>query len=89
MGLTQLEVANKAKITVRSYQRIEKGVQDPKTTTSLLIAQALHTTVEEIFPLPQRQLREIEPDGNLVKILQEKNTTKLGEPQQNICSLIR
>ncbi len=50
-GLTQEELAKKANITTRNYQRIEKGVQDPKTTTAILIAQALQTTVEELFPL--------------------------------------
>lgn len=53
-GLTQVEVAKEANITTRNYQRIEKGIQDPKTTTAILIAQALHTTVEELFPLSQR-----------------------------------
>ena len=48
-GLTQVQVAEKAKITERSYQRIEKGAQDPKTKTSKLIAQALNSTVEELF----------------------------------------
>ncbi len=53
-GLTQEELAKKANITTRNYQRIEKGEQDPKTTTAILIAQALQTTVEELFPLSQR-----------------------------------
>lgn len=51
MGITQVQVAEKSHITVRNYQRIEKGIQDPKTTVSILIAKALNTTVEEIFPL--------------------------------------
>ena len=62
-GLTQEELAKKANITTRSYQRIEKGVQDPKTTTAILIAQALNTTVEELFPLSQRS----SSDTNLSK----------------------
>ncbi len=62
-GLTQEELAKKANITTRSYQRIEKGVQDPKTTTAILIAQALNTTVEELFPLSQRN----SSDTNLSK----------------------
>lgn len=48
-GLTQAEVAKQAGITARSYQRVEKGVQDPKTSTAILIAKALNSTVEELF----------------------------------------
>ena len=47
--LTQVEVAQKVGITERSYQRIEKGVQDPKTSIAKLIARALNSTVEELF----------------------------------------
>lgn len=47
--LTQVEVATKVGITERSYQRIEKGEQDPKTSVSKLIARALNSTVEELF----------------------------------------
>ena len=51
-GLTQVQVAEKACITGRNYQRIEKGTQTPKSTTAQLIAKALNSTVEELFPLP-------------------------------------
>lgn len=50
-GLTQLEVAISSNITDRQYRRIEKGEQDPKTKTSILIAKTLNSTVEELFPL--------------------------------------
>lgn len=50
-GLTQLEVAISSNITDRQYRRIEKGEQDPKTKTSILIAKTLNCTVEELFPL--------------------------------------
>lgn len=45
----QNEIAKAAHISLKSYQRIEKGVQDPKTSTSILIAKALNSTVEELF----------------------------------------
>jgi len=51
-GLKQLQIAGKARISVRNYQRIESGKQEPKVSVAILIAQALHTTVEELFPLP-------------------------------------
>lgn len=48
-GLTQVQVAEKAQITERNYQRIEQGGQEPKIKTALLIAQALNTPVEFLF----------------------------------------
>lgn len=65
-GLTQVQVAKKAGITVRAYQYIEADERVPNAYTAQLIAQALGTTVEDLFPLPERQLREIEekPDSN-------------------------
>lgn len=48
-GLTQVEVAKQANISVISYQRIEYGQQTPKLSTAKLIAQALNSTVEELF----------------------------------------
>lgn len=50
-GLMQVEVAEKANITERSYQRYEAGERVPNVQTAILIAKALHTTVEKIFPL--------------------------------------
>lgn len=50
-GLTQVQVAEKACITGRNYQRIERGIQTPKSTTAQLIAKALNSTVEELFPI--------------------------------------
>ena len=48
-GLTQVQVANKAKISVISYQRIEYGQQTPRLSTAILIAQVLNSTVEDLF----------------------------------------
>lgn len=50
-GLTQVEVAEKANIKQRSYQRYEAEERVPNVYTAQLIAQALQTTVEELFPL--------------------------------------
>lgn len=50
-GLKQVHIAKKARISVRNYQRIESGKQEPKVSVAILIAKALHTTVEELFPL--------------------------------------
>lgn len=48
-GLTQVEVAKKAKVTVVCYQRYEYGHRIPRADTAKLIAQALDSSVEELF----------------------------------------
>lgn len=48
-GRTQQEIANLANISLKSYQRIERGVQDPSVTVAILIAKALKSTVEKLF----------------------------------------
>ncbi len=49
MSLTQVQVAEKAQITVRSYQYIESGERIPNARTAILIAKALNSTVEKLF----------------------------------------
>lgn len=48
-GLTQAQVAEKAKVTVTGYQNYEAGRRVPSATTAILIAEALNSTVEELF----------------------------------------
>lgn len=48
-GLTQIQVAEKANITTRQYQRYENGERMPKANTAKLIAKTLNSTVEELF----------------------------------------
>ena len=50
-GLTQVQVAKRAGISNMSYHRYENGERVPNAYTVQLIAKALNTTVEEIFPL--------------------------------------
>ena len=50
-GMTQIQVAQKANIAERSYQNYEAGERTPNVHTAQLIAQALNTTVEELFPV--------------------------------------
>ena len=50
-GLTQVQVAEKANITERSYLRYESGKCVPSVYTAVRIAKALNTKVEKIFPL--------------------------------------
>lgn len=48
-GLTQKQVAEDAKITEVSYQRIEYGTQRPSLATAILIARKVNSTVEDLF----------------------------------------
>lgn len=49
-GLTQVQVAMRAQMSVRNYQRIEAGKCQPRIQTAKSIAEALNCTVEELFP---------------------------------------
>lgn len=48
-GLTQVAVAAKAKVSVRAYQKYEAGQRVPNAVVAKLIAQTLHSTVEDLF----------------------------------------
>ncbi len=48
-SLTQVEVAIKAGITPRHYQRLERGDSIPNVKLAKRIAKALGTTVEDLF----------------------------------------
>lgn len=49
IGLTQVEVANKAGITERAYQNYEAGERIPKADVAVRIARVLKSTVEKLF----------------------------------------
>lgn len=48
-GATQSEVAKCAGISLKSYQRIEHGTQEPTVRTAIRIARALGTSAEALF----------------------------------------
>lgn len=48
-GKTQLEVASSANISLKSYQRIERGKQAPSVDVAIPIAKSLDSTVEDLF----------------------------------------
>ena len=48
-GLTQMQVARKAGISERSYQRYEAGERTPDVYTGQQIAKVLGNTVDKIF----------------------------------------
>lgn len=58
-NLTQYELADKLKIHVASYQRLEYGTRKPKLVTALAIAKILNTTVEDLFDTSSRQTRKV------------------------------
>ncbi len=49
--LSQQAVSDKANIYIRLYQYYEAGEREPGVYTALKIAEALNTTVEELFPI--------------------------------------
>lgn len=49
-GLTQSQVAKKAKIAERVYQYYEAGERVPNVYTAIRIAKAVNSTAEKIFP---------------------------------------
>lgn len=61
--LSQLKIAKMVGISETHYQKIEYGLSKPNVELALKIAQALQTTVEELFPIPQRN----SSDTNLSK----------------------
>ena len=48
-GKTQVEVAQKARISVMSYYRYEQGKRVPDAQTASLIARAVGSTVESLW----------------------------------------
>ncbi len=48
-GMTQVAVATKAEVALRAYKYYEAGERTPNAITAKRIAQALHSTVEELF----------------------------------------
>lgn len=48
-GFTQAEVANRVGLTEAGYQNYERGRHLPNVQTAKLIAQALNSTVEDLF----------------------------------------
>ncbi len=49
LGKTQAQVAKEAKISEIAYQRYEYGKSNPCAATAIRIAEALGSTVEELF----------------------------------------
>ncbi len=48
-GLTQTEVAKKAKISIRAYKMYESGERIPRADVAILIADAVGSSVKELF----------------------------------------
>ena len=52
IGLSQAKLAKMVAVSERHYQKIEYGLTKPNVEIALLLADALNTTVEELFKLP-------------------------------------
>lgn len=48
-GLTQETVAKKAKISIRAYKMYESGERIPRADIAILIADAVGSSVKELF----------------------------------------
>ncbi|MFN4040625.1 MAG: helix-turn-helix transcriptional regulator [Brevundimonas sp.] len=48
-GLTQAELADRAKVSRKTINTVENGVFIPSTVLALTLARALGVTVEELF----------------------------------------
>ena len=49
VGLTQLDVAKKAGISIRAYKMYESGARIPRADIAILIADAVGSSVKELF----------------------------------------
>lgn len=61
-GLTQLEVAEAAGLSDRTYADIERGTVNMRLETILRICQTLHITPDEILTAEERELTAQEED---------------------------
>jgi len=50
-GMSKVEFAKKAKISLMSYYRYEKGERVPNIETAQRIAQALGVKVDDLYPV--------------------------------------
>ena len=53
-GLTQQELSEKAEVSRKSINAIEKGIYVPSTVLALKIANTLKCKVEDLFKLPSK-----------------------------------
>lgn len=56
-GLTQVEVAEKVRISERTYQSYEAGEHIPNVHLAIFISDILNESVYDLFRIQQRQLR--------------------------------
>ena len=56
-GLTQQELSQHAEVSRKSINAIENGIYIPSTVLALKIAKTLKCKVEDLFTLPQEELR--------------------------------
>ena len=64
--VTQVQMANQVGISVVGYQNYEAGKRVPDVYIAQKIAKILHTTVEDLFPIPSVAADGIQkqPDGS-------------------------
>ena len=60
-GLTQQQLANRVRVTVRTINSIERGEYNPSLVLAYKIAQVFHTTVEENYERIRAIYEQIAP----------------------------
>lgn len=58
LDLTQADLAMKVGVSRKTINTVENGVFIPSTVLALRLAQALGTTVESLFQLPENHEKE-------------------------------
>lgn len=48
-GLTQREIAERARITITGYHRYEKGLREPKVGVAIAISEIVHEPITTLF----------------------------------------
>ena len=56
VGMTQLQLSERADVSRKSINAIENGIYVPSTVLALKIAKTLKCNVEELFKLPWRNI---------------------------------
>jgi transcriptional regulator with XRE-family HTH domain len=78
LGMTQNELARKARITVRSYQNIEAGKGNPTLRTVGALAEALQLTSSRLLSLDRYRLTRESVDECLTKFAHLFEDLKIG-----------
>ena len=89
-GLTQEDLAEKSKLSLRTIQRIENGINTPRPKTLVMLCEALEIDSSELIPNKNvRSWAETLADGFfLIALRSEEHTSELQSRQYLVCRLL-